>query len=275
MPAARRPVVLERLTGVAARLEAGAVPPADHRLWPLPAAPWIIAQTWEDLLFAHWPVPPAALASLLPAGLRPDTFEGAAWLTLSPFRLTGFRLRGLPALPGLSDFPEVNVRTYSTLEGKPGVVFFSLDAGSRAAVAGARWLYHLPYFRARFAIATAGERIRYASRRVGGRAAELVVEYGPSGPVRPAARDSLAWWLTERYCLYAVDTGGRVHRAEIHHEPWPLQPAEATITRNTLTEIVGAPVAGPPLLQFARRLDVRVWLPHEAAGEAPRRAGAP
>src|SRR6266404_10006502 len=119
-----------------------------HRPWPMPAGPWAMAQSWHDLLFAHWQVDAAALRPLLPPQLQIDTFGGSAWLAVVPFRMTGVRLPGTPALPWLSAFPELNVRTYVTCDGEPGVWFFSLDAGNALAVAIARAWFHLPYFRA-------------------------------------------------------------------------------------------------------------------------------
>src|SRR5260370_38346680 len=120
-----------------------------HRPWPLPAGPWVMAQTWHDLLFAHWPVDLAALRRLLPSQLQIDTCEGQAWLAVVPFRMTGVRLRGTPALPWLSAFPELNVRTYVGYGVKPGGWFFILDAGnSRPGAIWPAW-FTLPYIRCR------------------------------------------------------------------------------------------------------------------------------
>lgn len=235
-----------------------------HRPWPLPDGPWVMAQTWHDLLFAHWPVPPASLERLIPPQLALDTFEGAAWIGVVPFRITGIRLRGLPPLPGLSAFAEINVRTYVTAVGKPGVWFFSLDAGNRLAVAAARRWYRLPYFHARFTIETQRDGIRYTCRRShrGAPAAEFDARYAPVGDAALTRTGSLAHWLTERYCLYAVDRRRRLYCAEIHHPPWPLQPAHATIEQNTMATAAGVALPStPPHLHFAGRLDVRVWPP--------------
>src|SRR5215470_11526964 len=154
-----------------------------HRPWPLPTSPWIMAQSWHDLLFAHWPVDPAVLRSRIPAKLTIDTFDGSAWLGIVPFRMSGVRLRATPALPWLSAFPELNVRTYVTAEGKPGVFFFSLDAANPVAVAAARRFFHLPYFRARMSCRPDGDGIRYASQRThrGAPSAELRGRYRPLG----------------------------------------------------------------------------------------------
>jgi uncharacterized protein YqjF (DUF2071 family) len=225
-------------------------------------------QTWEDLLFAHWTVPTDALRRVVPAPLALDTYDGAAWLGITSFRLTGLRLRALPPIPGLSAFPELNVRTYVVVGAKPGVFFFSLDAGSRIAVAAARRCYRLPYFTARMQATHRGGRVRYGSRRTGPPEAEFAAEYAPIGPAERAVPGSLTAWLTERYCLYVVDPEGPVHRAEIHHEPWPLHPAAADIARNTMTDHLGLELGGGPLLHFARHLDVHVW-PLEAVDPAP------
>ena len=109
-----------------------------HRPWPLPAGPWVMAQSWHDLLFAHWQIDAARMRPHVPAALEIDTFEGQAWIAVVPFRMSGVRLRFTPALPWLSAFPELNVRTYVVAERKRGVWFFSLDAGNPLAVAMAR-----------------------------------------------------------------------------------------------------------------------------------------
>ena len=123
----------------------------------LPAAPWIMAQTWRNLLFAHWPVAPERLRPLVPPGLTLDTFDGMAWLGVVAFRLSGVRFRGTPALPGVSAFPEINVRTYVTCGGAPGVLFLSLDANNPPGIAVARPLFRLPYSYSRIAFAESAE----------------------------------------------------------------------------------------------------------------------
>jgi uncharacterized protein len=249
---------------LAAVLEIGALPPATHRPWPLPDRPWIMAHSWERLLFAHWPLPPRTLRPLVPPALTLQTFDGQAWLGLTPFVVSVLRPRAAPRVPGLAPFPELNVRTYVTLDDRPGVFFFSLDAGSALAVAGARAMYSLPYFRARFTVTRDATHIRYRCRRVHPRAApaDFSASYRPTGGVTLATSGTLAHWLTERYCLYAVTRRGRLRRAEIHHPPWPLQPAEMDIEWNSMTRGLGFELAGPaPVLHFAERLDVQIWPP--------------
>jgi uncharacterized protein YqjF (DUF2071 family) len=235
----------------------------EHRPWPLPPRPWIMAQSWHDLLFAHWRVDAAALGALLPPGLALDTFAGEAWVGVVPFRMSGIRLRGLPAVPGTSAFPELNVRTYVTDGEHPGVWFFSLDAAHALAVRVARRWFHLPYFDARMRCDADGAGIDYASERThrGAPPAALRARYRPTGEVSRASPGSLERWLTERYCLYARSPRGLL-RGEIHHAPWPLQPAAAEIETNTMAAAVGIPLPDePPLLHFARRIDVVCWAP--------------
>lgn len=228
---------------------------------PRPRRPWSIAMRWHDLAFLHWPVAPSVLRAQLPVGLELDTFDGAAWLGVVPFRMSAVRPRWLPALPGLSAFPEINLRTYVCAEGKPGVWFFSLDVTRSLAVRVARSAFHLPYFRARMRVEREGEWIRYASRRRGpGTQAGFAGRYRPAGEVFRAAPGSIDAWLTERYCLYTADRRGRLLRGDIDHAPWPLQRAAVELQDNTLADGAGLPpTRGEPLAHFARRLDVVAW----------------
>jgi uncharacterized protein len=235
-----------------------------HRPWPLPTGRWIMAQSWHDLLFAHWPVPIQLLRPNIPEQLAIDTFEGQAWLGIVPFRMSGVRLRATPAVPWLSDFPELNVRTYVVCGGKPAVWFFSLDAANAMAVAIARAWFHLPYFRARMSCTERGGWIEYGCERThrGATHAAFAGRYRPMGKNSFAQRGSLEHFLTERYCLYAADSRGRVKRSEIHHGPWSLQLAEAEVTKNTMAQAAGIPLPPvQPLLHFAKRQDVVVWQP--------------
>jgi uncharacterized protein YqjF (DUF2071 family) len=236
-----------------------------HRPWPVPPRPWIGRQTWNDLAFLHWPVVPTLLRSLVPPDLEIDEFDGSAWIAVTPFWMSGVALRGWPEVPGVSTFPELNVRTYVTRADRPGVWFFSLDAGSRLAVHAARAVHHLPYVHASMSVREEGGQVRYQSDRRSGTGFHAT--YGPTGPVFHAEPGTLEHWLTERYCLYARSGSGRLYRAEIHHAPWPLQPASVRISRNDMLTMHHLPASGAPaLVHFARRLDVIVWLPTRLAG---------
>lgn len=236
----------------------------DHRTMPLPRGPWIMKQTWHDLLFAHWAMAPEVIQPLVPAELDLDLFEQQAYVAVVPFWMSGVRARGVPPLPGLSSFPELNVRTYVRHNGVPGVYFWSLDAASLPAVWSARAAYGLPYFHAAVSIKSLGENLEYSSRRLENpRPAEFRGRYRPIAPPRRREKGSVEHFLTERYCLYTVRRG-RVSRASIHHLPWPLQDADTEIEINTIARAAGIELPHTkPLLHFARELDVLVWWPEQ------------
>jgi uncharacterized protein len=236
-----------------------------HRPWPMPAAPWVMTQTWHHLLFAHWPVDARALREKLPAGLPLDLYDGQGWLGIVPFHMTNVAPRGVPNLPMVSAFPELNVRTYVTVGGKPGVYFFSLDAGSSVAVTVAREFIGLPYYPATMTVEGEGDEVIYRSARdtkIPG-TAEFRARYRPIGPVQPPAEGTLEYFLTERYCLYKVDASFHVQRLEIHHPKWPLQLADATIECNTMADASGIRLPSTrPLLHYAHRQDMVAWAPY-------------
>jgi uncharacterized protein len=202
----------------------------------------------------------------VPPGLELESFEGQAWVGVTPFAMSGVHPRWLPSLPWVSAFPELNVRTYVTAGGKPGVWFFSLDAGNPLAVRLARWTFGLPYYDARMSLKRVNGGIEYQSTRThrGGPAATFGGRYRPVGPVHRSGPGSLEHWLTERYCLYAMDREGTLYRGEIHHAPWPLQAGEAEVATNTMAGAAGIelpPIA--PHVMFAGRLDVVAWMPEQ------------
>jgi uncharacterized protein len=240
------------------------IPDESHRPWPLPSKPWVLAMRWHDLAFLHWPLEARTVRPLVPPRLELEVFDGQAWLGITPFAMKGVRPRWLPSLPGVSAFPELNVRTYVRAGGKPGVWFFSLDAGNRLAVRAARWTFGLPYYVAKMSLRTMNGHIEYDSTRThrGASAAAFRGRYRPIGHAGRSRPGSLEDWLTERYCLYAMDRKGALYRGEIHHAPWPLQAGEAELHSNTMARAAGIEL--PPMaphVMFARRLDVVAWLP--------------
>ena len=232
------------------------------RTWEAPEQPWAMRMIWHDLLFANWPVPADVLRPLIPPGLKVDTLDGEAWISIVPFRMTGVLPRGVPAMPGLSAFAELNVRTYVTTEDKPGVWFFSLDAAQRIAVWVARRTFYLPYYYARMSARYEGDAVHYTSDRRGHRdtPACFIGNYRPTGEVFSAREGTIEHWLTSRYCLYSADRRGRIWRGEIDHAPWPLQRAEAQIETCSMTAPLGIKLPDTkPLLCFSKRLDVVAW----------------
>jgi uncharacterized protein len=241
----------------AATRQARSLEHLEHRPWPLPRRGWVLGQTWDDLLFAHWRAPVGALREHVPAGLEVDTFDDSAWLGIAPFRISGLRARGMLPLPRISEFLELNVRTcVRGRDGRPGVWFFSLDASSRLAVEVARRMYKLPYFQARMSATRRGEWIDYECARVEEAGRVFSGSYRPTGDVFHAEPGSLEWFLMERYCLYTSDGRGALQRADIHHELWPLQLAEVEVE---LASIAPLELGGEPLSHFSRRQDVLVW----------------
>ena len=233
-----------------------------HRPWPMPPGPWLMTQTWNDLLFAHWPVSAAAIRARVPASVEIDRFDGTAWLGIVPFHMTNVTPRFVPALPWVSAFPELNVRTYVTVGGKPGVFFFSLDAGNPLAVGTARALLNLPYFSAAMSVDVRDGLVTYTSRRPSTPAAEFAARYRGLGDRNPPPRGTLEYFLTERYCLYAVDHARRGYRLEIHHPPWALESGEAEIALNTMADAAGVRLPSTaPLLHFSKRQDAVCWGP--------------
>ena len=224
----------------------------------------VMRQDWHRLLFLHWEVPDDSLRALLPPGLELDLFEGRAFVGLVPFSMTGVRPVGLPAFPPLSNFHETNVRTYVHVAGRdPGVWFFSLDAANRIAVWLARTWFHLPYYHARMSLTEReGARpiLTYTSCRAEGPgSARTAIQATPTGPARAATLGTLDHFLAERYLLYA-EHQGRIYRGQVHHSPYPLQPAEALAIDETLLAANG--IARPeatPLAHFASGVRVEVF----------------
>ncbi|MEC0239749.1 DUF2071 domain-containing protein [Paenibacillus dokdonensis] len=222
-------------------------------------------QVWNDLLFAHWPVNEDELLPHIPQGLELQTWEGKPWITAAPFYLSHLRLRGIPSLPFASHFLELNVRTYVMRKSKPGIFFLNLEASSRLAVAGARTFAHLPYHFADMSAQYENDKttIHYASMRKQTNTDDTIFSgaYKPVGTSSYQAQPgSLLHWLTERYCLYTLNSSGQILIGEIHHLPWPLQEAELRLDTNTLTNYHGFPLkSDPTLISYTKKLEVFFW----------------
>ncbi len=223
--------------------------------WP------VLLQRWHAMTFLHWRYEPAAVQPLLPPGLTLDLFDGAAWVGLTPFLMTDVRAPGLPAVPGLSTFPETNLRTYVRgPDGLDGLWFLSLDAASVPTTLGGRVAYGVPYHWATMSVSEAAT-LRYRSRRrtIGGVGHDIVVAPGAAyAPPELTERDH---WLTGRWRAYGR-LAGRFTRTPVEHQPWPLQSAEVVELEETLTSAAGlAEPAEPPLVHFSPGVDVRLGAP--------------
>ena len=230
--------------------------------------PPLMYQTWRNLLFAHWPVPAALLRPYLPARLEVDTFEGQAWLGVVPFTMSDIRPLGLPPVPGLSRLHELNVRTYATLDGVPGVWFLSLDATNALGVWAARTFFHLPYLHAniRLVASKAGFWTEATRTHAGTAPATFRAAWTPGAVLPPARPGSLAYFLTERYRLFTAGpdlvqgvAGNELWQGRLRHAPWHLRTAELQEWESTLLESHGLPTpVGPPLLYAADQTEVQI-----------------
>jgi uncharacterized protein YqjF (DUF2071 family) len=240
----------------------------EYQPYPLPKGLWIMRQTWQNLLFAHWPVSARQLSQLIPSGYELDTFEGDAWVSVVPFEIA-IQPRGLHQTPFRISFNEINVRTYVKVNGKPGVYFFSLDASEPFSVRMARWFYKLPYFDACIKVAVQKNQnqqhhqIDYESKRTHARApvAEFKAIYAPtSSEIFHPTPGTLEHWLTERYALFTHDQQGHLYIGEIHHPPWLLQQAKADILLNSMAQAhqITLPNSAP-ILHFSEYQDVLTW----------------
>ncbi|WP_246944948.1 YqjF family protein [Bacillus pinisoli] len=233
----------------------------EHRPLPLPSSPWVMTQKWDQLLFMHWPIPVDELKKHLPPQLEPDTFDGNSWIGLVPFTMNDIRVHGLPKVPYASSFLELNVRTYVTYKGKPGVYFFTLDANHKLAVAAARTLFSLPYVHADMEMKEMNGMVDFQSERThrGFPAASFHVAYRPTSPVFTAAEGSIEHWLTARYCLWTTK-GKHVYRGDIHHVEWELQKAEAEVKVNKLAPFLPDIYFNrEPLLLYSSSIRAFVW----------------
>lgn len=240
----------------------------DHRPIPMPDRPWALRMSWTEFLFLHWAVDPDVLRRCVPDDLELDRFDGTAYLGVIPFVMTGVHPRGTFDVPGLSAFPELNVRTYVTVDGRPGVYFLSLEAHSPVAVEIARSLWGLNYLNADMAMTVQDRTRHYRSIRTDGRgpAARFEGRYTPRGDYFLAERGTLRHWLSERYCLYVADERG-VRRTDVHHLPWPMREVDVAIETNTMAESHGIVLPDePPLAMYSPGVDVVAWTPQSTTG---------
>jgi uncharacterized protein YqjF (DUF2071 family) len=239
------------------------LPENSNRSFPPPHLPWSFRQTWRDILFAHYRVPAAALQLSLPRHMKLDTFDDCGWLSIVAFRVTDSAPRLIPAIPWVSRFSEVNLRTYVIVDGKPAIYFFSLDASQPLVVRLARASVGLAYYHAEIDVSRSDESIFIQSVRRDDRGppAAFAATYHPiEGRVRPTF-GTLASWLTDRYCSFSVRRNVML-REEIHHRPWILQPVRLEIHENSLLDGIGLEVPEQPdLVHFARVQHAYLWLP--------------
>jgi uncharacterized protein YqjF (DUF2071 family) len=192
---------------------------------PRPDGRIVMHQCWRRLLFLHWSWDIAAVQATLPPGLTVETWNGRAWIGLVPFAMRRVRPRFFPTMGRLSNFLELNVRTYvRDASGRPGVWFYSLDCSQSLAVWAARKFFGLPYHCADLRERRQDGVVYYHCQRAGSRAVAHF-EYPRQGEATRAAAGSLEEFLLERYRLFAM-RGGRMLTGEVWHEPYAFQSVE-------------------------------------------------
>jgi uncharacterized protein len=251
-----------------------------HKPRPLPPGRWAMTQRWNDLLFAHWPIAAPAIEALLPEWLVADSYQGSAWLGAVPFWLDRIKIRGVPTVPGLRSFPDLNLRTYvrDRFTGTPGIYCFSVDSSNLLAVAVAHVAYHLPYKLAEMRLEQRSERefSFYSRRRFSRPEVIFKARYRGLGPTHKTAEirpGSFEYFFSERNCVFSTNRAGQPIQANLHHVPWPLEEAEAEIERNDLGTAVGIELPNQELvLHYSRRLAIYIWpaeLLHTALAARP------
>jgi uncharacterized protein YqjF (DUF2071 family) len=221
--------------------------------WPL------MYQTWDKVLFLHWQIDVRALRPLIPEPLEIDMYDGRAYIAITPLTLWNVRPAFVPPLPWVSDFHELNVRTYVHYEGVPGVWFFSLDANRLLPVWGARTFFFLPYFEAHIDLRSEDGRTSFRQTRTSDEHARFEVEWTAEGEVFHAQPGSLEFFLIERYCLYTSHEN-EIYRCRINHEEWPLRRAGLHKWSGDILEADGIPTpTGEPLVHLGGPVHVDVW----------------
>ena len=226
----------------------------DHRPWPLPKEQWVFRQTWSELAFIHWEIEEEELKKYIPPSIEIDKYEGKSYIGVVPFNMKGVTKRGYPAPKWISDFPEINVRTYVKYNNKPGVLFFSLDVPSQIAVWIGRIQFHLPYFKAKMLVKTQNDTTHYFHKRNN---IEFEAVYTAKGRLK-CEKNSFENWATERYCLYSHNKAGDIFCADVHHEQWPLESVDIDIKKNTLLSGLTVGKQHPTVL-YSKSLDVAVY----------------
>ena len=228
--------------------------------------PWLVRMRWDNLLFAHWRIDADVMRARLPdiPGLELDLFDGVGWLGVVPFTMADVAIRGVPALPSLRSFPEVNVRTYVRYRGRAGVWFLSLDAASRLMVWAGRTIFHVPYHLAAMRSLHTGDAIEFSSKRAGAgpQAPRFGARYRPRGPGTHPPTDSFHAWSTDRTRVYSMRGSRRLWHADVAHGPWSLRAVDADLDAHELGAALGLTLPDePPRVAFSERLDVTGGLP--------------
>lgn len=229
-----------------------------------PMLPWVMHQTWQHTLFCTWEVPAEMIRPLVPSRMELDTFNGKTYVSQLPLHMEKLHLRGLPVIPGTSNFPEMNCRTYVRVNGEPGISFFSIDADSTLADWVARTFYRLPYLKSNmtFEQRPDGSFCMESDRPRGDmiNPAKFKGTWKPKGPIRAIDPGTLDDFVANRKLMFVQLQSGMVLRGAVQHAPWQIQECDATIEENTVLEAAGIDISGPPVrMVCSPGTDVHCW----------------
>lgn len=232
----------------------------EQRPFPLPDRPWLMAQAWHHLLFCHWEADKDEIEKLLPEELKVDLYQDKAYIGIVPFKAKNTRMRHLPRPPYIHTFLEMNIRTYVTYKGVPGIYFLTMEADKWLAVTGPRVASFLPYRKARMHMSEKRNWIHFQSETIGPDKEQnsLDVLYRPAGKPFSPYPDSLAYWLFERYCYFTVHKN-TVYRGDIHHSRWSVHEAEVMINKLPVLPPLTDIYKSKPLFHYSLKKQTYSW----------------
>ncbi|MBS4176485.1 YqjF family protein [Lederbergia citrea] len=233
----------------------------DQRPFPLPSNPWLFTQTWDKLLFCHWSLPAELLRAHVPNDVDLDLFNGEAWIAIIPFKVNHMRVHGIPEIPYLNSYLELNLRTYVKYKGTPGIYFFTLDANKWSAVIGAKIGAQLPYRHSLMKMNIKENKVYFQSKRKhpGSSKESFYINYQSDSNLYLPEVESLEYWLFERYCFFTT-RGKHLYRGDIHHDRWRVSKAKATIQANSLVPFLPQKYfERQPLLHLSASKQVFAW----------------
>ncbi|WP_172597875.1 YqjF family protein [Ureibacillus thermosphaericus] len=221
--------------------------------------PWLMKQTWTDILFLHYPVKKDVLEAHLPPNLMLDTFEGQGWVTIVSYLTKAIVIRGIPSVPMGRGIPGLNVRTYVKAGNKPGIYFFQLAIRHRVTAKLAKVLFHLPYIYLDMSLLKSEKQFHSESSRI--YSLPFKCQYNVHSQASRMKQGTLGEWLLERYCFYTTNPQGKLLRCDIYHEPWIVHDVELMeVEHNILSTALNiSSKAINPIPHYSKQLSVHIW----------------
>lgn len=221
------------------------------RTYPLPDRNWSYYQQWHDTTFLHWRIPAEKIQELLPPGLKTDIFEDNAWVSLVAFEVKKMCVHYLPPFPYISNFKEINVRTYVIRDGIRGIYMFSIETDKLIEVLLTRTFIGLPYLKSNI---EKNNNSFFSSNRT--HKFFLDISFQPAG--LPVGKSKLDIWLTERHALYNYKHG-KLYRHDIHHKEWNLKEAVISVWDLEYNFENLSLTVNPEKIHFSKKIEVLLW----------------